>query len=99
MRYWGVVKMSEEITLTLPELNPAQKLAYDAHERFLILLWGRRGGKTVFGMTWIAEGALLGEICAYMTPTNKMADEVWREMKLMLAPVIQIGRASCRERV
>lgn len=89
MRYWGVVKMSEEITLTLPELNPAQKLAYDAHERFLILLWGRRGGKTVFGMTWIAEGALLGEICAYMTPTNKMADEVWREMKLMLAPVIR----------
>lgn len=81
--------MSEEITLRLPELNPAQRLAYEAHERFLILLWGRRGGKTVFGMTWIAEGALLGETCAYMTPTNKMADEVWREMKLMLAPVIR----------
>lgn len=78
-----------EITITLPELNPAQRLAFEAPERNLLLLWGRRGGKTVFSETWIAEGALLGQTCAYMTPTNKMADEVWRDMKVLLASVIQ----------
>lgn len=80
---------SNEVTITLPELTPAQRLAFEAHERFLILLWGRRGGKTVFCESWISEGALLGETCAYMTPTNKMADEVWRDMKVTLSPVIK----------
>ena len=54
---------------------------------------GRRYGKTTFGETWIADGALQGDPVAWFAPNHKYMNEVFKDLARMLAPVAtQISR-------
>lgn len=78
---------TNKITLRL-DLHPAQMEVYEGLRRFNVLRCGRRWGKTVLTMAWLAEGALKGETVAYTAPTYKMLMEFWRETKQTLRDVI-----------
>jgi predicted phage terminase large subunit-like protein len=59
--------------------------------RFNVACLGRRAGKTVLGKILLVgpRGLLDGFPCAWFAPTYKLLDEVYRDMKRTLKPVIQ----------
>jgi hypothetical protein len=44
-------------------------------------------GKTTLGIRLVAEGVQAGETCAWMAPTYKYLDEVWRQLRAVLEPI------------
>ena len=59
--------------------------------RFNVACLGRRAGKTALGKILLVgpRGILDGYPCAWFAPTYKLLDEVYRDMKRTLKPVIQ----------
>ena len=70
------------------ELHAGQVSVGESRKRFNILSNGRRWGKTILAMFLLAQAASAGKPVAYMAPTYKMMMEVWRALKLTLAPII-----------
>jgi phage terminase large subunit-like protein len=52
--------------------------------RFKVVACGRRFGKTETGKNLIVERALAGRVCWWISPTYRMADDVWRSLKTTL---------------
>jgi hypothetical protein len=81
---------AHEVVVTLPRLHTGQqrirKEAAQKHARFVVVMCGRRWGKTTDGVEWIADGALDGQPCAWMAPTYKLLGEAWRELVSRLRP-------------
>lgn len=84
------------IEVYLPQLLPWQHQLLSDPARYKVVACGRRAGKTTLARVWLADGVLPierpngkveGYRCSYMAPTAKMADDTWRELKDMLAPV------------
>jgi phage terminase large subunit-like protein len=50
-----------------------------------VVACGRRFGKTETGKIQIIERALAGRVCWWISPTFRMADDVWRSLKTTLA--------------
>ena len=76
-----------EITLTLPALHSAQSAVKRQAKRFNTLNCGRRFGKTTLSVELAADTLLVGAPVAYVTPTYKMLEDVWRGLCNTLAPV------------
>ena len=55
--------------------------------RFVSHRCGRRWGKTVYGQTWEADGAIRGMYCGWFAPSYKYLNEVFEEVALMLEPL------------
>lgn len=87
---------SPPVQVFLPQLLPWQQELLADPTRYKVVACGRRAGKTTLAKVWLADGVLPllrpngnveGYRCSYMAPTAKMADDTWREMKDILAPV------------
>ena len=56
--------------------------------RFKALRCGRRFGKTEFAKTWIAQGLVQGEECAWFAPQHMTWSEVYLDLTQMLRPIL-----------
>ena len=56
--------------------------------RFKALRCGRRFGKTEFAKTWIAQGLVQGEECAWFAPQHMTWSEVYFGSDEMLQPIL-----------
>jgi hypothetical protein len=56
--------------------------------RFKALRCGRRFGKTEFAKTWIAQGLVQGEECAWFAPQHMTWSEVYLDLTQMLGPIL-----------
>jgi hypothetical protein len=75
-------------TVDLYQLHPNQEKVRAEARRFNALNCGRRWGKTVLGVDLVAETAIDGEPAAWFAPSYKLLSEPWRELKLLLDPII-----------
>ncbi len=81
--------MPKQITLQLPAPHPAQLRVIQEAQRFNAVCCGRRWGKTVLGMDRLIHPALQGRPVAWFAPNYRLLSDVWRELQVILQPVIQ----------
>jgi hypothetical protein len=76
--------------ISLGQLHQGQLKAHWAltPHRFKVLRCGRRFGKTEFAKTWIAQGLVQGEECAWFAPQHMTWSEVYLELAQMLRPIV-----------
>jgi hypothetical protein len=55
--------------------------------RFNVAVCGRQMGKTTLGVNVVASGAQAGMPWAWLAPTYKYLDEVWRHLRVVLEPI------------
>ncbi len=75
-------------------LTPKQTELYESKSRFLVLVAGRRFGKTVFALTWLKERVLeapAGALGYYVAPFRTMAKAIAWEMLLAATRGIRTG--------
>ena len=84
------------LTLTLPRLHEGQRTVKETAARFGVLACGRRWGKTLYGVDYLAPPALEGWPVAWFAPTYKLLLEVWRDFERLLRPVIKRSNATER---
>jgi hypothetical protein len=72
----------------LPRLHPAQQEIRTSAKRFNVAALGRRTGKSTLAQDLLVETLLAGQPAAYMTPTYKLLQDFWRQLKNTLRPVI-----------
>lgn len=72
--------MSDTIALTLKKPHKAQKQVLDSKARFVVLMCGRRWGKSLICQNISIEDALAGKLVAYITPTFQLAKVFFEEM-------------------
>ena len=68
--------------------HAAQKEIYDCPSRFVVVVAGRRTGKTSFIPVLRARALAAGQHGAYLSPTYKMLSEYFRIIKRTYAPMI-----------
>jgi hypothetical protein len=61
--------------------HPGQEAILRSKTRFRVVACGRRFGKTETGKLMILEMALRGGECWWLSPTYKMAGQVWRDLR------------------
>lgn len=76
------------IDIRLPQFHPSQAKVHPLFKRYTVLACGRQWGKSTLAKYELSVRSLNGQHCAYMAPTTKMLDQMWREMKALLAPAI-----------
>lgn len=81
--------IQRQVEIEIPELHLAQQQIVDESRRFNVLACGRRFGKSLLGIQLDLEPALEGYPVAWFSPTHKMLAEIWRDMTLILKPIIQ----------
>ncbi len=71
-------------------LHAGQAAAYWALKpyRFKALRCGRRFGKTDFGKSWITQGLIQGEECAWLAPQHMTWSEVYTDLNQTLLPIL-----------
>ena len=75
------------MTVNLFQPHPGQIAILRHPARFKVVACGRRFGKTETGKILLVERALAGRIGWWISPTYRMADDVWRSLKASLAGV------------
>src|SRR5712672_1924084 len=80
-----------EYRLSLGTLHSGQvKALWELRgRRFKALRCGRRFGKTDFAKTWIKEGIVQGQECAWFAPQHKTWSEVYSETASALAGLVE----------
>lgn len=79
----------------VPQLRPDQAriaLALDEYD-VVVAAMGRRWGKTVLGLVLVLSALLNGMRVAWVVPTYRNSNPLWRALRLALAPLIAAGRA------
>jgi hypothetical protein len=74
-------------TIKLPRPHPAQRDIIDSPARFRVVATGRRFGKTEIGKHEALRVSLEGGAVWYCAPTYRLAKQVWREFKRIVAPL------------
>ena len=76
--------------ISLAQLHFGQSKAHWALRpyRFKALRCGRRFGKTEFAKTWIAQGLVQGEECAWFAPQHMTWSEVYLDLTQTLRPIL-----------
>lgn len=76
--------------VSLGKLHSGQVAAHWAlrPHRFKALRCGRRFGKTEFAKTWIAQGLVQGDECAWFAPQHMTWSEVYSDLMQMLRPIV-----------
>jgi hypothetical protein len=59
----------------------------DERKRFNVAACGRQMGKTTLGIRLVALGVQDGWPCAWMAPTYKYLEDVWRQLRQVLEPI------------
>lgn len=71
-------------------LHPGQRQVLSSQARFRVISAGRRFGKTLMAIEWLAlmeGGAIEGHSVAFFAPSYKLLLEVWANMERTLKPV------------
>ena len=78
-------------TISLGQLHAGQLAAYLAlrPHRYMALRCGRRFGKTELARTWIMDGLVRGETCAWFAPQNMTWAEVYTSVFRDLGPLVE----------
>jgi len=82
------------IEINIPNLFEHQKKVLRERRRFNVFVAGRRTGKSVLAKNLLLgadeenNGALNGYPVAYLAPTYKMMNEIWRDTRDMISPII-----------
>jgi len=72
------------------DLHAGQRRILDSKARFRVASCGRRFGKTMLAVEWLAlmeGGAINGNPVAFFSPTYKLLLDVWSDMERTLKPV------------
>lgn len=82
-------RLREDARATDPTVSEAERAlwAKNSGGRFKAIRCGRRWGKSVFGSTWLADGAIKGEPCGLFAPDYKKIAEIYQELYDILEPV------------
>ena len=91
-----ISRAEEELARTRPSLtslgfpppHPAQQRMIAEAQRFNVGNCGRRIGKSELAMRQLAETALTGQPCAYLSPIYPMLTEVYRALRERLLPLV-----------
>jgi len=76
-------------TIRLAELHAAQEQIKAERRRFNVVALGRRAGKSKLAQDLLIDCALERRPAAYFSPTYKLLEEAWRELKAVLVEVIK----------
>lgn len=71
--------MAKEAVLKLKKPHVNQKRVLDCLTRFIVLMCGRRWGKTIVSQTIAVNTALAGKQVAYVTPTLKLGRKFFKK--------------------
>ena len=79
------------IRISLGRLHEGQVRAYSAlrGSRFKAIRCGRRWGKTELAKSWIMQGLVQGEACAWIAPQHMTSAEVFHDLRARLEPLLQ----------
>ena len=82
-------------TITMPALHSAQHRVMECAARFVVLVMGRRWGKTFFGVALCYAVALRGGRVWWIAPSYPMTRVGWRLIQQLAAqlPNVEINRA------
>jgi hypothetical protein len=81
--------MPNPVSITLPELHPAQRKIVEESKRFNAVCAGRRFGKNTLALDRVVLTALAGKPAAWFAPSYKLLSPVWRELQSRLRPLTQ----------
>jgi hypothetical protein len=89
-------EVEEEIVhITLPKLSPAQRAVADDKSRFKVWMAGRQIGKTTLCKYLVIKQLINDGKVIYITPTFKLAKEIYDELLSWLPPeIIEISNKS-----
>lgn len=78
----------KEIVIDIPALYSKQQYVRDNAERYNVLAWGRRSGKTTFGSDLVIETVLdQRQPLGWFAPDFKILDPVWNYYVKLFAPL------------
>lgn len=81
------------VTISAPQLRPDQaRIAVHPAKRKVVCM-GRRYGKTVLGLVLVLAALLAGMRVAWLVPTYRNSNPLWRAVEASLAPLRKAGRA------
>lgn len=78
-----------KINIALTKLHDTQQECVDNAKRFNVVDCGRRWGKTRLGMDLVVEALIQGLPVGWFSPTYKMLEDVWRELKNTVYPMMK----------
>ena len=79
--------------------HSGQERILRSEARFRVVACGRRFGKTETGKLALLCHFLRGGRCWWLAPTQRMADQVWRDLKQTLAPLQEAKVSELRRRI
>lgn len=85
------------IVISAPTITPRQRLLIRHPARVLWIGTGTKTGKTIALGTWITEGLLAGELCAWVGPWFQRTRAAFEGIKAMLAPMIDSSEIRATE--
>lgn len=83
-----------QIEVLLPEPHPAQQRILDTKFRFVVMMAGRRFGKSLISQTISIEEGLLNKKVAYITPTYQLGKIFFKEIIDLLPTEIYVKNES-----
>jgi phage terminase large subunit-like protein len=82
-----------DVAVSVPMLRPDQaRIALHPARRKAVCM-GRRYGKTVLGLVLVLSALLRGMRVAWLVPTYRNSNPLWRAVEAALAPLRKAGRA------
>jgi phage terminase large subunit-like protein len=83
----------------VPQLRPDQgRIALALHSfDVIVAAMGRRYGKTVLGLVLVISALLAGMKVAWVVPTYRNSNPLWRAVRVALAPLQRAGRAKLNQ--
>lgn len=85
--------MAASIAISAPQLRPDQaRIALHPAKRKAVCM-GRRWGKTVLGLVLVLAALMNGMRVAWLVPTYRNSNPLWRAVEHTLAPLRKAGKA------
>jgi hypothetical protein len=81
--------MSDQVTVTIPDLHKTQKQVIAESSRYNVLNCGRRWGKNILLHDRVIDGVIERLPVAWCSPTYKNLADDWRTLTDTLAPIIK----------
>ncbi len=73
--------VSNELAIRLPDLHPGQRQVAECPARFILVVAGRRWGKTHLGIYMALREALMGGRAWWVAPIYRQGQEAWIPLK------------------
>lgn len=81
------------IAISAPQLRPDQAAIAVHPAKRKVVCMGRRWGKTTLGLVFVLSALLAGMRVAWLVPSYRNSNPLWRAVEAALAPLRKAGRA------